>query len=59
MYDKRVNFSFTALGASKSMGIVEVGNQIVQGVSRKSISQSDEWDEQLILSTKYINFCII
>lgn len=42
LHDERVNLSFNALGAFKSMGIIKVGNRIVQGVLKKSTSKSDE-----------------
>lgn len=45
LHDEGVNRSFSASGASKSTGMVEVGNRIVQGVLRKS--PLEEWDEGL------------
>lgn len=29
LHDKEINFSFSVLGASKSMGMVEIGNRII------------------------------
>lgn len=59
LHDKRVNFSFSALGASKSTGMVEVGNRIVQKVLRRSTSELDKWDEKLASLTQHINSCVI
>ena len=53
-YNVRIRFSPS--GASKSTGMVEVGNRILESVIRKG---SDKWDDKLPSSIKQLNARVI
>lgn len=52
-----ISLSFSASGASKSTGMIEVSNRILEGVMRKG--DSVEWDQGLARSTQQVNCRII
>ena len=55
--DLGVKLRFSPSGASKSFGMVEVGNRILESVLRKASKK--EWDEVLSQSTSELNHRII
>lgn len=55
--DEGVNLSFSASGSSKSTGMVEVGNCLLQEVLKKSAP--GEWDEKLAPATQQVNARVI
>lgn len=52
-----ISLTFSTSGASKSTGMIEVGNRILEGVMRKE--NNAEWDQDLAQSTHHVNGRVI